>query len=294
MLSGVHVIMPTPFDGQGNLDLESLAGLSNFLVEKGADGLVVLGVMGEAPKLSDAEQEQVIKGVVDAAKGRVPVFAGTGAAGTDLAIQKSARALALGATGLLVAPPPIQSDSVIFDYYNHLNHALRAPIILHDYPPSTNVLFSVPLITRLHQELEHVATIKLEDTPSGPKTSAVRKQNPNLSILGGLGGIYMLEELKRGANGIMTGFSYPDILRAIYQAYIDRNLGQAQKIFFDACPLLRYEFQPGISLALRKEVYCRRGAIKNPYVRRPGAQIDDVLRKELDQVIEYVRPESLY
>jgi len=292
-LSGVHVIMPTPFDGQGKLDLDSLANLTHFLIQLEVDGLVVLGVMGEAPKLGEQEQEQVIKGVVEAAQGRVPVFVGSGAGGTDLAIQKSARAVELGAAGLLVAPPPVQNDSVIFDYYKRINDALNAPIILHDYPVSTGILLSVLLVTRLHGELEQMGVIKLEDTPSGPKTSAIRKQNPNLSILGGLGGLYILEELQRGANGIMTGFSYPDILLAIYRTYSAGNHALARKIFFGACALMRYEFQPGIGIALRKEMYRRRGAIANPYVRHPGAQIDAALRQELDQILEHSRLETL-
>lgn len=292
-LSGVHVIMPTPFDGQGKLDLESLHTLTEFLIDKGANGLVVLGVMGEAPKLGEAEQEAVIGGTVAAARGRVPVFVGSGAAGTDLAIQKSAKAMELGASGLLVAPPPVQNDAVIFDYYKRINDAVRSLIILHDYPVSTGILLSVPLVTRLHAELEQVKVIKLEDTPSGPKTSAVHKQNPNIGILGGLGGLYMLEELQRGANGIMTGFSYPDILQAIYTAHTSGNLELAKKIFYQSCALMRYEFQPGIGIALRKEVYRQRGAIANPYVRHPGAQIDETMKKELAQIMEFSRLEEL-
>jgi 4-hydroxy-tetrahydrodipicolinate synthase len=292
-LSGVHVIMPTPFDAAGKLDLESLHTLTNFLISKGANGLVVMGVMGEAPKLGEAEQAAVISGTVQAAKGRVPVFVGSGAGGTDLAIQKSAKAMELGASGLLVAPPPVQNDTVIFDYYKRINDALGALIILHDYPVSTGILLSVPLVTRLHGELEQVKVIKLEETPSAPKTSNIRKQNPNLSILGGLGGLYMLEELQRGANGIMTGFSYPDILQAIYTAYTAGNLELAKKIFYQSCALMRYEFQPGIGIALRKEVYRQRGAIQNPYVRQPGAQIDETMRKELEQILEFSRLEEL-
>ncbi len=292
-LSGVHVIMPTPFDGTGKLDLESLHTLTHFLIEKGANGLVVLGVMGEASKLGEAEQEAIIRETVQAAQARVPVFVGSGAGGTDLAIQKSARAMELGASGLLVAPPPVQNDTVIFDYYQRINDAVGALIILHDYPVSTGILLSVPLVTRLHSELEHVRVIKLEDTPTGPRTSALRKLNPRLSILGGLGGLYMLEELERGANGIMTGFSYPDILQAIYTAYTSGNISLAQKIFYQSCALMRYEFQPGIGIALRKEVYRRRGAIRNAYVRHPGTQVDETMQKELEQILEFSRLDNL-
>jgi 4-hydroxy-tetrahydrodipicolinate synthase len=92
---GVHTIMPTPFKEDGSLDLASLETLTEFLIGLEVDGLVVLGVMGEAPKLSQQEQDEVIRTTVKVASGRVPVFAGSGAEGTDLAVQKSLNALNL-------------------------------------------------------------------------------------------------------------------------------------------------------------------------------------------------------
>lgn len=90
--AGVHTIMPTPFADDGALDLGSLESLAEFLIGRGVDGLVVLGVLGEAPKLSQLEQDEVIVTTVRAAAGRVPVFAGSGAGGTDLAVEGDQRA----------------------------------------------------------------------------------------------------------------------------------------------------------------------------------------------------------
>lgn len=292
-LKGVHTIVPTPFDGKGELDRKSLSWLIDFLVRLGVDGVVVLGVMGEAPKLSEAEQAEVIRISVQAAAGRIPVFAGAGAAGTDLAIGRGSAAVAGGAAGLLVAPPPVQKNGVIFDYYRRIGEAVQAPIILHDYPATTGILLEPELVARMFGEIEQVRVIKLEEPPTGPKISQLRRLCPDLSILGGLGGMYLLEELQRGADGIMTGFSYPELLVAIYRAYVRNDLKEAQRIFYGACPLLRYEFQPGIGLAVRKEIYQQRGAIGSAHVRHPGAQIDDELRRELAQLLAYCPPASL-
>lgn len=277
---GVHVIMPTPFTNEGRLDLESLESLTGFLVNLGVDGLVVLGVMGEAGKLSTSEQAEVVRATAGAAAGRVPVFAGAGADGTDLAIEKGRAALDLGASGLLVAPPVGASDAVILEYYRRVGAAVEAPIILHDYPAATGVKLPADLVARL-AEIETVVAIKLEDPPTGPKTSAVRRLAPDLGIVGGLGGMYFLEELDRGADGMMTGFSFPEVLLAIHRAYTAGDRDEAARLFYKACPILRYEFQPGVGLALRKEVYRQRGAIRSAHVRHPGAQIDDALRREL-------------
>lgn len=284
---GVYTIMPTPFTDEGALDLGSLERLTDVLISLGVDGLVVLGVMGEAPKLSQEEQDEVIATTVRAASGRVPVYAGSGAAGTDLAVARSVNAVKLGAAGLLVAPPPVQSDAVIFEYYRRVNEAVNGTIILHDYPAATGVTLSPALVAKLHAELERVQVIKLEETPSAPKVSAIRTLGSDISIVGGLGGMFFLEELERGANGMMTGFSYPEVLVAIYRAYTSGDTARARKVFYDACPILRYEFQPGIGLALRKEVYRQRGAIASAFVRHPGAQIDAPLRRELLSVLDH-------
>jgi len=284
---GVHTIMPTPFTDTGALDLKSLATLTEFLIGLGVDGLVVLGVLGEAPKLSQAEQDEVIRVTVEAAGGRVPVFAGSGAGGTDLAVEKSLSAIELGAEGLLVAPPPVQNDTVIFEYYRRIDAAVDKVIILHDYPAATGVKLSPQLIVKLHTELQNVQVIKLEETPSVTKVTALRRLGADIAIVGGLGGMYFYEELERGSNGMMTGFSYPEVLVEVYRAFTAGDKASAQQAFYAACPILRYEFQPGIGLALRKEVYRQRGAIASAFVRHPGAQIDAQLQAELAGALEH-------
>lgn len=289
---GVHTIMPTPFADDGALDLASLERLTDFLIGLGVDGVVVLGVLGEAPKLSQREQDEVIETTVRASAGRVPVFAGAGAGGTDLAVERARNAVARGAAGLLVAPPPVQNDAVIYEYYRRVNAAIESPIILHDYPAATGVSMTTALVARLHDDLRNVDVIKLEDTPSVTKVSALRALGSEISIVGGLGGLYFIEELERGANGIMTGFSYPEVLVSIYHQFLAGDTAAARHTFYTACPLLRYEFQPGIGLALRKEVYRMRGAIQSSYVRHPGAQIDPVAQRELANVIRHIWPDG--
>src|SRR5690625_4644494 len=215
--TGVHTIMPTPFTADGSLDLPSLERLTGFLVDLGVDGVVVLGALGEAPKLSEEEQAQVVTTTVAAARGRIPVFAGSGAAGTDLAIMRSRRAIELGAAGLLVAPPPVQNDETIYEYYRRIGEAVDTTIILHDYPAVTGVRLSAQLVAHLYEEIPAVRVIKLEEPPTGPKISALRGLGSQISIVGGLGGQYFLEELGRGADGIMTGLSYPDLLVSPYR-----------------------------------------------------------------------------
>lgn len=283
---GVHTIMPTPFTDAGELDLPSLERLTDFLIGLGVDGLVVLGVLGEAQKLTEDERDAVIATTVAAAAGRVPVYAGAGGAGTELAVARGRRMLAGGAAGLMVAPPPVQNDAVIRTFYQRHHGALGAPLILHDYPAVTGISLGAELVAEMHEQLPSVVVIKLEETPSLPKVSRLRALGSNIGIVGGLGGSFLLEELMRGADGIMTGLSYPELLVQIVAAWYAGDVDTAKRVFYAACPLLRYEFQPGIGLAIRKEVYRRRGAIATAHVRHPGAQVDDAIRLELTSVLE--------
>lgn len=184
--SGVYTVMPTPFGDDGSLDLASLETLTDFFVRLEVDGLVVLGVMGEAPKLSQREQDEVIRTTVGAAGG-LPVYAGSGAEGTDLAVERSRNALELGASGLLVAPPPVQNDAVMFEHYRRIDDA-NGLIILHDYPAATGIKLSPQLVAKLHAEPGQAGVIKLEETPSAPKVSAIRALGPELASSGGWAG----------------------------------------------------------------------------------------------------------
>ncbi len=299
-VTGVHTIMPTPFTAGGRLDEESLARLTDFLIGKGVDGLTVLGVLGEAPKLGEAEQDRVVSVTVAAAAGRVPVFAGASAGGADLSVMRGLRALELGASGLLVAPVA-QNDQAILAHYGALDAAVRrehaaAQVVVHDYPAATGVRLTTELVLRLNAELPSVTTIKLEEPPTGPKIRALKRAaGARLGVLGGLGGTYLVEEMESGADGIMTGLSYPELLVRVVSAYrsgTPEDKLAARELFYRSCALLRYEFQPGVGLAIRKEVYRRRGAIADAHVRAPGAQVDDDLRRELSAVLDYARIEE--
>lgn len=282
---GVHTIMPTPFTAEGEVDVASLERLTEFLISLKVDGLVVLGVLGEAPKLTEAERELVLRSTVSAAAGKVPVYAGAGGGGTEMAVERGRRMLQLGAAGLLLAPPPVQNDEAIYSYYARHDEQLDSPIILHDYPAVTGIRLSVELVMRLHGELEKITAIKLEETPSLPKVTALRERGSQIGIVGGLGGNFLLEELMRGADGIMTGLSYPEVLVGVVNAWREGDVERAQRIFYDAAPLMRYEFQPGFGLAVRKEIYRRRGAIATALVRHPGHQVDELITAELDALL---------
>lgn len=294
-IKGVYTIMPTPFGDGGDLDVGSLRRLTDFLIGRGVDGLTVLGFLGEAHKLSEKEQDEVVRIVCSTAADRVPVYAGASSGGTRLSIERGLRFLELGASGLMIAPSASE-DGALVAQFRALDEALAkersdAPVIIHDYPAATGVRLAARQIALLYEEFRAVTTVKLEDPPTGPKISAIRELGCEISILGGLGGLYLVEELARGADGIMTGLSFPELLVQVTRGFLEGDVpstASARDAFYRSAALLRFEFQPGIGLAIRKEIYRRRGALASAFVRPPGAQIDDTTARELDAVLDHL------
>ena len=289
MLAGIYPIVPTPFDKTGAVDAHSVRTLSAFMMGRGAKGLAILGVMGEVDRLTDAEREQVIRGFREALPRTHALVVGVFANGTDAAVDACRRAIDLGADALMVGPLPVQSDAVIFDYYERLGAAVSVPIVVHDYPPATRVIMSPAFLARLHKEIERVQYVKLEDAPTGPKIDAVRRlAGESFGIFGAYGGLYALEELERGACGIMTGFVYQDLLVRLYTLQRAGQIQEATELFYAILPLIRFEFQPGLGVSLRKEILVRLGAIRDATVRHPGASADATTLQQLERIEEYL------
>ncbi len=287
-LHGVNPILPTPFLEGGGLDLESLERLIDFQAAVGVDGVAILGFLGEAHKLSEAERRAVIETVVRRVAGRFPVWVGVRALGTAGAVEQARAAQELGAGAVFVAPIAPQSDAALYRHFRAVAEAVEVPVILHDYPASFGITLSVELVARLANE-GFARYIKLEDPPVLPKLSRVLALTDGaIGVFGGLGGEYFLEELQRGAVGIMTGFAFPEVLVRIYRQFVGGDGPGAARTFDRYMPLIRYEFQPQIGLAFRKHVYHRRGVFTSTHIRPPGMALDEVSREELETLIARV------
>ncbi|HEY6057362.1 MAG TPA: dihydrodipicolinate synthase family protein [Candidatus Limnocylindrales bacterium] len=287
-LRGVYTILPTPFDDAGALDEPSLRSLVDFVIERGVHGLTILGVLGEASKLSDAERERVISITVDAVAGRTPVCVGTSQPGTDRCIALSRRAEALGAASLMVAPPALArpSEDAIRRHYGAVAQSVTLPIVVQDHPPSSGAFMTPAFLGGLAAELPACRWLKLEDEPTAPKISAVLRANPDVRVFGGLGGMFLLEELGRGAVGTMTGFAFPEVLVAVHRRCASGDTDAAAEVFYRYLPLIRFENQAAINLVLRKHVYWLRGAIASPAARAPFSPIDETTKIELVDLID--------
>ena len=287
---GVFSVLPTPFKG-ADVDLESLKRVVDLIVGAGVDGVTALGVTGEVARLTERERTMIVGTVVQQVDGRAKVIVGTSADGVRTCVEFSREASALGASGVMVSPPralKLNTESVVA-HYKALAEAVDCPIVVQDYPPISGFAMEAALLARIAREVPSARTIKLEDPPTPFKTArilAAAGETP-VAILGGLGGVFLIEELLAGAAGVMTGFAYPEVLVKVVAAYRDGRLDDAADLFYRFVPLMRFEFQEGIGMAIRKEVYRRRGAIADSSTRAPGPTLDEGTRVALDRVLAW-------
>lgn len=286
-LAGVYNIMATPFDEEGQIDVDSLQRLVDFQIGAGADGLTILGIMGEAHKLVDEERLLVTRTVMDQVDGRVPVVVGASAGGPDAALWLGRQAQAIGAAGVMCAPPQnLRNLDAVYEYYRRLAAGLTIPVVVQDEPVQTGVQMPAAFLGRLCNEIEGCAAIKLEDAPTPQKVTQVLAQLQRPApVFGGLGGAQFYYELQRGAAGTMTGFAFTEILVSIYQQHRNGNVAGARATHYRNLPLIAYEAQPQVGLALRKEILRRRGAIASAAVRQPAMRPDAAALAELDEIL---------
>jgi len=280
-LRGVHSVLVTPFASDESLDEQSLRRLVDFYASRGVDGVVVLGVLGEADRLSDEERERVVAIAVDHAAGRLSVTVGITHNATRITAERARAAERAGAAAVMASPP--QASAPSREHFMAILEGAALPLVVQDYPANSGVRLGVDLLA----SLGHVV-VKLEDPPSPPKIAALRAAAPALSILGGLGGIALLEELEAGADGTMTGFAFPEMLVEIVHAHRAGDATRARRAFEHALPLIAFEAQPGVGVALRKEVLRRRGAIADATVRSPARALDATTLAGLDRLLASV------
>jgi 4-hydroxy-tetrahydrodipicolinate synthase len=291
-LEGVYSVLPTPFQPDGDVDEDSLRRVIDLFIGAGVSGVTALGVTGEVARLDDDERRRVLDVVVDQVHGRIGVVAGTTAEGTRVCIQHSRYARQSGATAVMVSPPrmPKLNSEAVVRHYKALADAVDIEIVVQDYPPISGFAMEPSLLARIAREIPRARTIKLEDPPTPFKTSRILDAAADIPvrIFGGLGGVFLLEELLAGATGAMTGFAFPEILVKIVSLFRAGKIDEAADVFYRAVPLLRFEFQEGIGMAIRKEVLHRRGALASPATRPPAATLDKTTREALDRVMKWV------
>ncbi len=288
---GVYLITVTPFTDSGALDLASTDRMVDFYLDSGVTGLTVLGIMGEATKLSAEESLLFVKQVLTRVAGRVPVVVGASAPGFAPMRELTQSVMAAGAAGVMVAPAPsLRTDDQILAYFAMVEETLGpdVPWVLQDHPVSTGVQMSTNVVLRILGNAKTCVMLKHEDCPGLAKLSAIRAAQARgelrrVSILtGNGGGLFLPEELTRGADGAMTGFAYPEMMVDVCRAHAAGDVERAHDLFDAYLPLARYEQQTGVGLAVRKHILWQRGVIASSAIRKPGPVLQAADKADID------------
>jgi 4-hydroxy-tetrahydrodipicolinate synthase len=288
---GVWGIVATPFSGSTfDLDEGSLARLVEHYEKIGVTGLTVLGVFGEAAKLSSVERREVLETVVDTVD--LPLVVGATSLATPPVIEEVERAMEV--VGDQFAGAMVQVNSAdpetLTVHLRGIHEATGAGIVVQDYPAASGVSIPTDRLVTALKDLDFVVAIKAESPPTALAVGTLTRDLPGIPVFGGLGGIGLIDELAAGAAGAMTGFSVPEGLQACVDAYQKGGYEAAVEAFQPYLPLVNFEQQPGIALAIRKEALRRRGLLLESAVRPPGKSMPDILVPQLDTHLKHCAP----
>ncbi len=279
-LSGIFPILNTTFSDDGSIDFDSQVRLIEFLLEQGAHGLGLFGNASEGYTLSNEERLELMRVVRKTVNGRVPLVASSGHTGTDAAVELSRQLEGEGADALMVLPPYfLKTDGDgLLHYYGAISRAVNIPIMVQDAPLLTQVAMPPALLARMAREIERVEYVKVEAPPTAPKTTAVKD---SLTVFGGLNCNFMIEEIGRGARGMMPGSDMIRHLVGIWDALEHGDQETAWTIFTRILPLIRFELQPGMGVSAMKHNLMAAGVIKSAKVRHPTVEIGGESFREL-------------
>jgi len=289
---GVYPIAPTPFHDDGRIDTASIDRLVDFYLDIGATGLTVLGQLGEAAKLTNAEGVDVAGRMIRRASG-LPVIVGVSSPGFAAMRELALEVLAAGAAGVMIAPPnTLRTDDQIVGYYRQAAETLGSdvPFVIQDYPLTFSVQMTPEVIRRIVDEQPTCMMLKHEDWPGLEKISALRAferagKMRRIAILCGNNGLFLDYEMARGADGANTGYAFPDMLCDVVRLSAAGEREAAHDLFDAHLPLLRYEQQPGVGLAVRKYLLMRRGLLASAALRRPAPALTATSRAEVEHLL---------
>lgn len=282
---GTWYLVPTPFDPSGAVDLASQRDLVDAAVSWGVNGLTVMGVMSEPTALTDAERHAVLVAIFDAVDGRIPVIVGCSAPTRSLALGHIAEAKALGAVAAMVAAPTLlRNVDLLPEFFGSLRRDGGLALLLQDEPAATGVTVPVSVLLAC-AAAARARSIKVEDPPTPAKIAKLRSLDSSLELFGGLGGVAAFSELRRGAAGTMTGFAFPEVMRAVRLGVERGQFDDAAALFDRFLPLIVFEAQAQVGLLVRKEVLRRRGVLRHCFTRGLVNHIDDATAEELDDIL---------
>jgi 4-hydroxy-tetrahydrodipicolinate synthase len=289
-LHGIIAIPVTPFDERYALDEPSLRRVVRFALDCGAHGLLTPVNASEWYALSDEERRRVVEITLDEVSGAVPVIVGVTAQSVTLAIELARHAQRHGAAAVNSMPPHVlHPDSEgCHAYYQALGAAVDLPVVIQNFYPPLGTPMGAEQVMRLVRDLPNAPYVKEETLPEPLRISqllAAAVGEPRLrGVFGGQGGLFLLDELRRGAAGNMPACHAVDALVRVWDAWKAGDEARAQALHNRLLPLLNLERCYG-GTPVYKEVLRRRGVIRSSVFRSPSPSLDAAALREIDRTL---------
>lgn len=286
-IEGVVPILLCPFFEDGRFDFESMERQVEFNIAAGVHGLG-LAIGSEMFKFNEAERAELIAFTASAIAKRAPLIVNTSAAAADLAVHYAMLAEKQGADVLMVYPPTFLPAGVeeIVDYYRRIASAVGIPIVLQDVVQAP---IPAAVALRIADACDNVKYIKVESTPVTAKVAAMtRAVGERLTVFGGAGGGFFIEEMRRGARGTMPFSTQPSEFLAVWNLFQGGDHTRAREVF-DAriMAVNRLALQEAdVFYHLHKRLFVRMGIFTSSHVRGPTMALDEVTRREIEEVID--------
>jgi 4-hydroxy-tetrahydrodipicolinate synthase len=292
-LCGYLPAVPTPFKMSGEIDVAALERFCDWQIGEGARALVVCGTTGEAPTLTEAEHDAIVRAAVNVSRGRVPVIAGAGSNSTVHAKVLARHAEAGGADAILSVVPYYNRPSSrgLYEHFIAMMDAVSLPFILYDVPPRTGCALTEETIVRLAQ---HPRCIGLKDAAGDP-TRALRlraKLGPKFRLLCGDDAL-TLAFLAHGADGCISVASNvaPRLCNEMFEAWNNNDVKECQRLMALILDLTRVLFREASPAPLKFALEMRGFMLGR--VRLPLCEVSEPTKYEVSSVLAEVFGPSL-
>ncbi|WP_079474045.1 dihydrodipicolinate synthase family protein [Marinococcus halophilus] len=288
-LKGVYPILATPFTEDCEVDTASLRKLVQFQLEAKVNGISLFGNASEMYTLTEEERDVIANIVMEEVDGRVPLVFGTGATGLQQAIHLSKKAEKIGADALMILPPyMVKPDAQsMYEYFSEIAKEVDIPIMMQDAPIASGVSIPVDIMVKLANENQNIQYVKVEAPPTTTKITEVLSQaGDNLKVFGGLNGMYLFEEVRRGAIGTMPACEFPEVCVKIFDLYFSGKENEAKRYFYKHLPLIRIGTLAKYAMSVHKEILKDGGIISTSKVRNPNVPINNSIKEEIHLITE--------
>jgi 4-hydroxy-tetrahydrodipicolinate synthase len=289
---GVFAVLVTPFKLDLSIDFAVLERELQFCLDCGVQGLAGPIIAGEFHTLSDRERKEIYQFVSRFVKGQVPFVAGVSGVSAPHAAELAEAATKAGADALVAMSPYIipNTPQATLQYYQAIAAASSLPLMVQNAPAPFSSPLSTQQLVELLELIPSIAVIKEETAPNPQQIGKlIEAAGDRLKgVFGGMGGIYLFNELNRGSSGTMPACEFADIAVGIYDAYARGDKPSAEIRFNALQPALVME---GLYwMRFMKHCLVRRGIFKNTVTRTPERDLDTYDLQELDRIWRLLEP----